>query len=120
MDGVRFKVGDWVRRKPEFQAINWRHGSAKMRVVGVVQRSCIDQWLELQGDRAGCYDHNRFDLVTAAMDTHALGMALVLAGYIAEEWHGGPDAFKRCDEAYAVAQWLRACVTEELLSQEAE
>jgi len=113
MDGVRFKVGDWVRRKSEFQAINWTFGSAEMRVSGVVPQ-VRGSALCLQGG-FDLYDSDRFDLVRATLDPHALGMALVLADeLIATE--RGFDAYEQFD----VADWLRACVTEELLSQEAE
>jgi len=118
MDGVMFRVGDWVRRKPEHQdAGQWNHGD---------QVLCVTRVHGSYLDFEGMYPQDwgwmcvTFELARERFDPHALGMALVLAGEIAEEWHGGPDAFKRCDEAYAVAYWLRACVTEALLSQEAE
>jgi hypothetical protein len=60
----------------------------------------------------------RFQVV----DPHALGMALVLARVLYEDanadvWlHGNSDYLARTD----VADWLRAEVTRELLSQEVE
>jgi len=115
MDGVRFKVGDWVRRKANCQGTGgWNYGDRALLVTRV-----HDSYLEFEGmdPQDWGWMPVAFEWAVERFDPHALGMALVLAGYIAEEWHGGPDAFKRCDEAYAVAQWLRACVTEELLSQ---
>jgi len=123
-DGVRFQVGDWVRRKPAHQGRPWPYGDATVRVAATSiyhEIAVNDEW--------HCNWHPRFfdpAKAPATFDPHALGMALVLANELANECvvnHGRDykaDWSETEDRHGYVSDWLRACVTEELLSQEAE
>jgi len=117
MDGVRFQVGDWVRLKPEWQdGVNWTLGETPLRIRKVDGAYC---YLETTGTE---WNLDRFLPCAAPVepfDPHALGIALVLSDLLVQEALGSPFTlvgYRQLD----VADWLRACVTEELLSQEAE
>jgi len=108
---MRFQVGDWVRRKPEYQDRGtWHSGDAVVQVVGA-----SGDYIETSGGEGIAY---RFDKVEAPpeLDHFALGMALVLAEEVARgSVRGEPVDYQ--NGGY-VSHWLRACVTEALLSEE--
>jgi hypothetical protein len=115
MGGVTFRVGDWVRRKPEYQDVDvydWPHGNSAVRVtdvhgttIAVNDGRCEWFWGNFQPAEA-----------PTTLDPHALGMALVLADELDIDaislWAGVSYA------QLAVADWLRAEVTRELLEAE--
>ena len=109
---MTFHVGDWVRRKPEFQNLySWGSRDAAVQVEEV-DKSAI----AIAGE--GWRHSVCFDLASAPIDHHALGMALELAGLLYADWlsvDGGPA---HPGDNFDTADWLRARVTRELLGGE--